>query len=78
MRGSHPTDYALERAMPGRATMDNFMISHEWAMDLGHAALAFASAFCYAGAAACYAAMEAHVAGYMTWLGGGKSRGCLW
>lgn len=64
--------YALERAMPGRATMDNFMISHEWAMDLGHAALAFASAFCYAGAAACYAAMEAHVAGYMTWLGGGS------
>lgn len=48
------------------------MISHEWAMDLGHAALAFASAFCYAGAAACYAAMEAHVAGYMTWLGGGS------
>ena len=64
--------YALERAMPGRATMDNFMISHEWAMDLGHVALAFASAFCYAGAAACYAAMEAHVAGYMTWLGGGS------
>ena len=64
--------YALERAMPGRATMDNFMLSHEWAMDLGHVALAFASAFCYAGAAACYAAMEAHVAGYTTWLAGGS------
>ncbi len=64
--------YALERALPGRATMDNFMLSHEWAMDLGHAALAFASAFCYAGAAACYAAMEAHVAGYTTWLAGGS------
>ena len=64
--------YALERAMPGRATMDNFMLSHEWAMDLSHVALAFASAFCYAGAAACYAAMEAHVTGYTTWLAGGS------
>ncbi len=64
--------YALERAMPGRATMDNFMLSHEWAMDLGHVALAFASAFCYAGAAACYAAIEAHVTGYSTWLAGGS------
>ena len=63
--------YALERSLPGRATMDNFMLSHEWAMDLGHAALGFASAFCYAAAAACYAAMEAHVAGYTTWLAGG-------
>jgi hypothetical protein len=63
--------YALERAMPGRATMDNFMYKHEWAMAIGHAGLAFASAFCYAAAAACYAAMEAHVAGYTTWLHGG-------
>jgi RHS repeat-associated protein len=63
--------YALERAMPGRATMDNFMYKHEWAMAIGHAGLAFASAFCYAAAAVCYAAMEAHVAGYTTWLNGG-------
>ena len=63
--------YALERSMPGRATMDNFMLRHDWAMALGHAALGFASFFCYGGAAACYGAMEAHVAGYQTWLAGG-------
>ena len=57
--------------MPGRATMDNFMLRHDWAMALGHAGLALASGFCYAGALACYAAMEAHVAGYrLGWLAG--------
>jgi Possible hemagglutinin (DUF637) len=64
--------YALERSMPGRGTMDSFMLKHEWAMGLGHAALGFLSAFCGPAAGVCFGAMEAHVASYQTWLAGGS------
>ena len=63
--------YALERSMPGRATMDNFVFSHSWAEAIGHAALGVVSLFCTGAAPACMTAMEMHVAGYKTWAMGG-------